>query len=90
MKKKSFIAIILAVAMLFSGFSATAGVSDARRTVDGYIEMITRFFRSEFGIRNYSNYNELALIPETENGYVPQGYCYSEDLDLHFIAYYHD
>ncbi len=90
MKKKSIIAFVLIVSMLLSGFSATAEISDIRRTIDGYIEMATRFFCSEFGIRSYSDYTEISLIPETENGYVPQGYCYSESLDMHFVSYYHD
>lgn len=90
MKRTKIIAIILAASVLFSGFSLDSGVSDIRRTVDGCIETAIRFFRSNFGIRNYLDYYELCEIPETENGYVPQGYCYSEKEKLHFISYYHD
>lgn len=86
---KRLTALILAVSLLFSGFAITGEVSNFRRTVEGYIEIAVRTLRSTFGIRNYSDYTELCNIPETENGYVPQGYCYSESKNLHFISYYH-
>lgn len=87
---KRIIAFILAVAFLFSGFSLTGEVSEARRTVEGYIEMAVRAVRNVLGVRSYGNYRELCDIPETEKGYVPQGYCFSESRKLHFISYYHD
>lgn len=90
MNRKRIIAAVLAVSVLFSGFSLNTEVSETKRTVDGYIETVIRFIRSNFGIRNYLDYYELCEIPETENGYVPQGYCYSEKENLHFISYYHD
>ncbi len=90
MKHKKILAAILAVSLLFSGFSTASGVGELRRTVEGYTEIVVRFLKSNFGIRSYSNYTELCEIPETENGYVPQGYCYSEKEKLHFISYYHD
>lgn len=90
MKTKRIIALVLAAAFLFSGFSLTGEVSEARRTVEGYVEMAVRAVRNIFGVRSYSNYWELCDIPETGNGYVPQGYCYSESRKLHFISYYHD
>ncbi|MBQ2847462.1 MAG: hypothetical protein IJE74_04325 [Clostridia bacterium] len=90
MKQKRIIAAVLILSVLFSGFSLTGEVSELRRTLDGYTETVVRFFRSNFGIRSYSNYEELCVIPETENGYVPQGYCYNEKIKLHFISYYHD
>lgn len=90
MKHKRIIAAILAVSVLMSGFSITSEVSDLRRTVEGYAEIVVRFLRSNLGIRSYSYYEELYAVPETENGYVPQGYCYSEKEELHFVSYYHD
>lgn len=86
---KKIIALIIASSLLLSGFSLTGEVSDLRRTVEGYIEIVVRTIKSNFGVRDYSDYTELCDIPETENGYVPQGYCYSESLKLHFISYYH-
>ncbi len=90
MNKRKIIALILAVSFLFSGFSLTGEVSEARRTVEGYIEMAVRAVRNVLGVRSYSDYEELCEIPEVENGYVPQGYCFSESRNLHFISYYHD
>ena len=86
---KKLTAFILTVSLLFSGFAITDEVSDFRRTVEGYIEIAVRTLRSTFGTRSYSDYSELCEIPETENGYVPQGYCFSESKNLHFISYYH-
>ncbi len=87
---KKIIAFILAASFLFSGFSLTGEVSDVRRNIEGYIETVVRAVRGIFDIRSYSDYTELCEIPEVENGYVPQGYCFSEDYNLHFISYYHD
>lgn len=86
---KKITVLILAATMLLSGFSVTGEVGDLRRTVEGYTEIIVRALCGAFGSRSYSNYTELCDIPETENGYVPQGYCYSESEKLHFISYYH-
>lgn len=88
MSRKRIIALILTVSFLFSGFSLNGNVSDFRRTVEGYAETAIRAIRSTFGIRTYTGYEELCDIPEIENGYVPQGYCYSENKGLHFISYY--
>ncbi|MBR4858619.1 MAG: hypothetical protein IKU08_05470 [Clostridia bacterium] len=87
---KKTVALILAVSLLLSGFSLTGEVSDARRNVEGCIETVVRAVKSVLDIRSYSDYTELFEIPETENGYVPQGYCFSEAYNAHFISYYHD
>lgn len=89
MKSKRIIAFILAVSFLFSGFALSGGISDIRRTIEGYIETVHRAIRSAFETRSYSDYAELCDIPETENGYVPQGYCVNNEMNLHFISYYH-
>ncbi len=86
---KKIIAFILASTVILSGFSLTGEVGDFRRTFEGCIEIVVRAFRSAFGSRTYTGYTGLCDIPETENGYVPQGYCFSESENLHFISYYH-
>lgn len=86
---KKLTALILAASLVFSGFSITGNVGDFRRNAEGYIEMALRAVKGVFALRSYSDYSELCDIPETDNGYVPQGYCYSEDEKLHFISYYH-
>lgn len=90
MKHTKIIAVIIAVSLLLSGFSTGTGVSDLRRMADGFTEIVVRFFQSKFESADYPDYVELCDIPETENGYVPQGYCFSESENLHFISYYHD
>lgn len=88
--------------MIFASFAVTANAasgggilsgspSETRMKIEGYIETAVRMLRSCFEFRNnYSDYTELCEIPETENGYVPQGYCFSETLNCHIISAYHD
>ena len=87
---KKTVAFILAVSFILSGFSLTGEVSDVRRNIEGYIETVVRAVKSVFDIRSYSDYTEICDIPEVENGYVPQGYCFSETHNIHFVSFYHD
>lgn len=95
MRMKKLISIFLVLIIAFSCFSMNAfafgggNVSNFRRTVEGYIETITRVLRSSLESKKYDVYTELCDIPETENGYVPQGFCYSEATDCYYISYYH-
>lgn len=90
----AFLALLIA-AMCVMPVSAASiaqvkSVNTVIRTIDGIIENIERFLRSTFETRNnYAPYTELCEIPETENGFVPQGYCLSEDGEYHIISYYH-
>ena len=98
MKVKRITSIILAFAVALccavpsyaaSGKNA-AGVNNILRTIDGIIENAERLIRSKLENRkNYAEYAELCAIPETENGYVPQGFCISEDGKSYVISYYH-
>lgn len=90
----ALLALVITLMCILPAGAATsvqaAGVNAFVRTVDGIFENIERFFRKTFETRkNYSDYTELCAIPETENGYVPQGYCLSEDGESHIISYYH-
>lgn len=95
---KKFSAIVVALALILSCFSlnafafsySDAGISETRMLIEGKLEEAFRVIRRLFETRRYSNYDELCAIPETENGYVPQGYCFSESENLHYISYYHD
>ena len=95
MKAKKLLGVLLAFVIAFAcvapANAATAsGVSNFVRMRDGNFENAERLFRSTFENRkNYAEYEELSAIPETENGYVPQGYCLSEDGESHIISYYH-
>lgn len=102
MKIKKIIALISVAVMLLTSFAVPASAAfgdgfitgtpgEFRRTVEGYAETVARTLRRLFEFRNnYSDYTELCAIPETENGYVPQGYCFSETLGLHIVSAYRD
>lgn len=98
MKIKKIISIILALVITLgcavpsyaASGSGKVGVSNIIRTIDGLLENAERLIRSKLENRkNYADYTELAAIPETENGYVPQGFCISEDGKSYIISYYH-
>lgn len=98
MKIKRILSLVIAIATVIgcafpagaSASSNAAEVSGFVRIIDGIFENIERLLRSTFETRNnYAPYTELCNIPETENGYVPQGYCLSENDEYHIISYYH-
>lgn len=95
MRIKKLTALAFAIMLVFSCFSLNAfaadggNISNLRRTVEGYFETISRVLRSNLESKKYDAYSELCDIPETENGYVPQGFCYSEATDCYYISYYH-
>ncbi|MBO5859504.1 MAG: hypothetical protein J6R20_06985 [Clostridia bacterium] len=89
-----FLALVFAVGCAIPSYAASGksanGVSNVVRTIDGLIESLERLIRSKTENRkNYAPYTELCDIPETENGYVPQGFCISEDGESYIISYYH-
>lgn len=95
MKAKKLLGLLLAVVIAFSsvapaGAAAASGVNNIVRIIDGIFENAERLFRSFLENRkNYDSYEQLTAIPETENGFVPQGYCISENGESHIISYYH-
>ncbi len=92
------IAIVLACAIVVGVAGYFIGGVNTPRAATGYraflanaTEYIERGVRGAVKSDNdYTGYMELAAIPEVENGYVPQGYCYCETLNSHVISYYHD
>ncbi len=99
MKIKRISAIIVAIAIVLTCFSinvsafegiTTGDVSETRLLIEGKLEEFFRIVRRLFETRNYNHYYEICEIPETENGFVPQGYCFSKEENLHFISYYHE
>ena len=95
MKAKKIIGVLLALVVAFAcvtpaSAASVSNVNNIVRIIDGIFENAERLFRSAFENRkNYADYTELCSIPETENGYVPQGYCLSENGESHIISYYH-
>ncbi len=99
MKKKAgkIVCVILACALLTSalayfvgGLSTPRAATGFRKVLAGGSETVTRavrgFIKSD---NNYTGYQPLCAIPETENGYVPQGYCRCETLGMYVISDYH-
>lgn len=89
-----FLAALIFAGCMFPAYAATeknaSGVNEIVRTVDGLFENLGRLIRSKLENRkNYADYSEIASVPETENGYVPQGFCISEDGKKYIISYYH-
>ena len=92
------IAVVLACAIVAGVAGYFAGGVNTPRAVTGYraflanaTEYIGRGVRGAIKTDNdYTGYTELAAIPETENGYVPQGYCYCEAAGAYVLSYYHD
>lgn len=101
MKIKKISAILVAMLIFASCFCTFADASsksgsfvktpsEARRLIEGYSEIVVSAIESLFEFRNnYSDYKELCEIPETENGYVPQGYCFWQGMNCHVVSAYH-
>lgn len=85
------IAFIFSFGTSAAGSSAfSSGVPEAVRVIEGIFEIVERTLRSKFEFRNnYAEYTELCTVPETGNGYVPQGFCVTEDGNGYVISYYH-
>ena len=95
---KRWIALTLAVLLTVGIFAYVMGGINAPSAANRYRTTLAHggeaLWRGLSGIvqrsTNYTGYTPLADIPETENGYVPQGYCYCEAADAYIISYYHD
>lgn len=78
------------LAYIVGGLQTPRAVTGFRAGLANTSEWILRGVRGFFKSNNdYGGYQELCVIPETENGYVPQGYCYCEALNMYVISYYH-
>lgn len=92
------VAVVLVCVIVVGVAGYFAGGVNTPRAVTGYraflanvTEYIGRGVRGAIKTDNdYTGYTELAAIPETENGYVPQGYCCCEAAGAYVISYYHD
>ncbi len=92
---KKLISILLCVCLLFgTGITAFAesgypqNVSEFSRITNGIGEL----FRSFFGLFSlkfrYPDCSRLYEIPELENDYVPQGFCYIDSHNMFAVSYY--
>lgn len=88
-------AILLCILLIFlsvyiSGTGAPKSANDYSKAVADVSEAVERFFeRVTYSNNKIDGYSPITEIPETENGYVPQGFCYCEKLGMYLISYYH-
>lgn len=55
---------------------------------DGIAEIIERALKSLDRRMNYGEYEALCDIPELDKGYVPQGFCYIDSMDVYAVTAY--
>lgn len=84
------VALVLFVSVFLSGINSPKLANKYSEFVFNSSETVERFIERLAYRDDFDKYNVLATIPETENGYVPQGYCYCESQNLYAISYYHD
>lgn len=84
-------ALVLCTAGYFVGGTNTPrAATEYRKFLANTTETVVRAVRGAVkSDNNYENYQPIANIPETENGYIPQGYCFCEALNAFVISYYH-
>lgn len=89
-----FIMILCSLTFFLSVYIGGAGAPKQANFYSKFIanadETIGRFCeRFNYSNNSFSNYLPIAEIPETKSGYIPQGFCYCEKLNVYFISYYH-
>lgn len=90
----SFLALVLVFLCSTVAFAENAEnnypktISEAVRITDGIAELITEFF-GLLSIRvKYPDCKKVYEIPELDKNYVPQGFCYIDDLNLFVVTSY--
>ncbi len=90
-----FILVLSLIALTFF-LSVYISGSGAPKTANSYSELFANFeettdrFFERWGYSNdFDEYKSLYEIPETSNGYIPQGYCYYAEKNVYLISYYH-
>lgn len=95
MKKAVCVLLVLAV-VLSGGISAFATGADIRnipesvRIIDGLLEMIRNGVFRLCLRNNFPDCAHLYNIPELDSGYVPQGFCFIDEMNLFAISAYHE
>lgn len=85
------VSLVLLTALLYiaDGLGAPKKVNPVRKTADDVCELAVRGISMVTGNKKYDEYTAVTDIPKTEDGYVPQGYCFCEQLNSYVISYYH-
>lgn len=97
MRIKKILSVIICFAVIASALSPLAaaaqsgnesGLSSFFTVADGIIELITRTLKSFDRRTVYGYFTGVADIPELDKGYVPQGFCYVDSLDVYAVTAY--
>lgn len=82
--------VLCTVGYFVGGINTPRAATEYRKFLANTAETVTRAVRGAVkSDNNYENYRPICAIPETENGYIPQGYCFCEALNQFVISYYH-
>lgn len=82
--------VLCTVGYFVGGIGTPRAATEYRKCLANTAETAARAVRGAVkSDNNYENYQPIADIPETENGYIPQGYCFCEALNAFIISYYH-
>lgn len=83
-----FCLIFCTVTVSFAQDSYQKIVPEYIRITDGIGELLTQFI-GLFSLKfRYPDCHRLCTIPELEKGFVPQGFCYIESLDMYAVTFY--
>lgn len=92
---KRIISIVLCICLLFCASVNASAKSDYPRTVPGVIRVVDgigellKSFVNLFSLKSrYPNSHPVCDIPELDNDYVPQGFCYIDSMNLFAVTYY--
>ncbi len=98
MRIKKILSVLICFAVIVSALSPLAmaaqndfkksGLSGFFTVADGIIELVTRTLRSFDRRMDYSSYAAVWDIPELDKGYVPQGFCYIDSLNIYAVTAY--
>lgn len=84
------IGALIFFSVYISGIGSPKSINGYTKLVADVSETVVRFCERVFYSENkLDDYSRITQIPETENGYVPQGFCYCEAQELYIISYYH-
>lgn len=65
-------------------------VSEFVRVTDGVGELISQFFNLISLRTKYPDSRHLCEIPDIDKGYVPQGFCYIDSMNMYAVSSYSD
>ena len=94
--KKKVLSVILTLCFIFSPLMVYAdsnskvpeGVNNVVRIFDGIAEVIDNWILKMSFRQNYSGCEALCDIPCLDEGYIPQGFCFIDSMNLYAVSAY--